>query len=347
VKKFLAKAAALLLLLPLLTACPKQQGAQTLRIYNWSDYMPEAVIQEFERREKAKVVLDTYDDPEAMISKLQAGGDSEYDLVILSDYLVGQLAKQGIILELDRSKIPNFKNLDPSFTNPAYDPQSRHSVVYQWGTTGLAYREDRVKGPVDSWGVLFDPAQSVGSFLLLTEMREQVGAALRYLGASVNSTDPTVLERAKQVLLEAKRRSQGFAGGTDAVQQVLSGNVAVAVAYSGDAFRAMQENPRVKYVIPKEGGTLWSDVLTILSKSKNAELAYRFINYLLEPEVAAKVSNGIGYGTPVSPALPMIEARDNPIIYPSPEVRRKLEFLGDLGPAADLYNRLWAEVRAQ
>ncbi|ADH63456.1 extracellular solute-binding protein family 1 [Allomeiothermus silvanus DSM 9946] len=345
-KKF-ATVVALVFLLPLLTACPKQQTRDELRIYNWSDYMPEEVIQDFEKRENAKIVLDTYDDPEAMVSKLQAGGDSEYDVVILSDYLVGQLAQRGTILELDKSKIPNFKNLDPSFADPAYDPGSKHSVVYQWGTTGLAYREDLVKGPVDSWAVLFDPAKSVGSFLLLTEMREQVGAALRYLGASVNSTDPATLERAKRLLIDAKRRSQGFAGGTDAVQQVLSGNVAVAVAYSGDAFRAMEENPKVKYVIPREGGTIWSDVLTILSKSKNSELAYKFINYLLEPEVAAKVSNGIGYGTPVPAALPMIEARDNPIIYPSAEVRKKLEFLGDLGPAADLYNKIWAEVRAQ
>jgi len=284
--------------------------------------MPEEVIQDFEKRENAKSVLDTYDDPEAIISKLQAGGDSEYDVVILSDYLVGQLAQRGTILELDKSKIPNFKNLDPSFADPAYDPGSKHSVVYQWGTTGLAYREDLVKGPVDSWAVLFDPAKSAGSFLLLTEMREQVGAALRYLGASVNTTDPATLERAKQLLIDAKRRSQGFAGGTDAVQQVLSGNVAVAVAYSGDAFRAMEENPKVKYVIPREGGTIWSDVLTILSKSKNSELAYKFINYLLEPEIAAKVSNGIGYGTPVPAALPMIEARDNPIIYPAPRCEK-------------------------
>ncbi|WP_027892511.1 polyamine ABC transporter substrate-binding protein [Calidithermus chliarophilus] len=341
-KKWLA----LLVLIPLLTACPKQ-GASELRVYNWSDYMPEEVIKGFEEREKVKVVLDTYDDPEAMISKLEAGGDTEYDLIIVSDYLIGQLARKGTIRELDKSKIPNLANLGPEFANPAFDPESKHSVVYQWGTTGLVYREDLVKGPVDSWAVLFDPAKSVGSFLLLTEMREQMGAALRYLGESVNTTDPAVLEKVKGLLIDAKRRSQGFAGGTDAVQQVLGGNAAVAVAYSGDAFRAMEENDKVKYVIPAEGGTRWTDSLAVLSKSPNAELAYKFINYLLEPEVAAQVSNGIGYGTPVPAALPMIEAKDNPVIYPPAEVQQKLEFLADLGPDLDAFNAVWAEVKAR
>ncbi|WP_026234757.1 polyamine ABC transporter substrate-binding protein [Calidithermus timidus] len=337
---------ALLVLIPLLVACPKQ-GASELRIYNWSDYMPEDVIRGFEQREKVKIVLDTYDDPEAMVSKLEAGGDSEYDLIIVSDYLIGQLARKGTILELDKSKIPNFANLGPEFADPAYDPQSKHSVVYQWGTTGLAYREDLVKGPVDSWAVLFDPARSVGPFLLLTEMREQMGAALRYLGESVNSTDPAALEKVKKLLIDAKQRSRGFAGGTDAVQQLLGGNAAVVVAYSGDVFRAMEENPKVRYVIPKEGGTRWTDSLAILSKSPRTELAYKFINYLLEPEVAAKVSNGIGYGTPVPAALPMIEAKDNPVIYPPAEIQAKLEFLADLGEGLDAFNAVWAEVKAR
>ena len=127
-------------LVTLVSGCGQQQ--KQLRLLNWSDYMPQEVLAEFEKREGVKVVEDTYDSPEAMLSKLQAGGDSEYDVLITADYTIGSLARAGSLLELDKSKIPNLKNLDPQFADPAFDPGGKYSVVYQWGTTGLAYRED-------------------------------------------------------------------------------------------------------------------------------------------------------------------------------------------------------------
>ncbi|GEM85652.1 polyamine ABC transporter substrate-binding protein [Meiothermus granaticius] len=330
----------------LLSACgPK--GKAELHLLNWSDYMPESVIKDFENREKVKVILDTYDSPEAMLSKLKAGADSEYDLVITSDYLVGQMARDNTIRTLDKSKIPNFKNLEPQFADPGFDPGSAHSVVYQWGTTGLAYREDLVKGPVDSWAVLFDPAKKVGDFLLLDEMREQVGAALKYLGDSVNSTDPTQLAAAERLLIDAKRRSKGFAGGTEIRNRLLAGDIAVGPAYSGDIISAQADNPKLKYVIPKEGATIWADSLMILSKAPNPDLAYKFINYLLEPDVAAEVSNNIGYATPVAAAMPKIKDKDNPLVYPNAQIRSRLEFIHDLGANNDAYNKIWADVKAK
>lgn len=336
----------LLALLVLVSSCGKKGGGE-LRILNWADYMPDSIVKDFEDREKVKITLDTTDDPDAMLSKLKAGGDSEYDILITSDYLIGQLGREGTILELDKSKISNLSGLDPQFADPAYDPGGKHSVVYQWGTTGLVYREDLVKGAVDSWAVLFDPKKQAGDFLLLTEMREQMGGAFKYLGDSVNTTDSGQIDKAKNLLIEAKKRSKGFAGGTDAVQQVLGGNVGIAVGYSGDAIRAIEQDKRMHYVIPKEGATLWTDNLTILKKSPNAELAYKFINYLLEPETAAKLSNGIGYGTPVPAAMDKIDAKDNPVVYPPASVRSKLELIKDLGPDTDKLNAAWADIRAR
>ncbi|GIW27524.1 MAG: spermidine/putrescine ABC transporter substrate-binding protein [Meiothermus sp.] len=336
----------LVVLLGLLVAGCGQQKKE-LRLLNWSDYMPKEVLEEFEKREGIKVVEDTYDSPEAMLSKLQAGGDAEYDVLITPDYTVGSLARAGSLQELDKAKIPNLKNLDPQFTDPAFDPGGRYSVVYQWGTTGLAYREDLAQGPVESWAVLFDPAKQVGRFLLLDEMREMVGAALKYIGESVNTTDPDKLAQAQRLLLEAKRRSQGFAGGTSIRDRLIAGDIAVGPAYSGDILAAQAENPQLKYVIPVEGATLWTDNLVVLKKSPNHELAYKFINFLLEPEIAAQISNSIGYATPVVAAMDQIEEKDNPIIYPSPEIRARLELLADLGDQADAFNKVWSEVKSR
>ncbi len=336
----------LIALLGLLIAGCGQQKKE-LRLLNWSDYMPKEVLQEFEKREGIKVAEDTYDAPEAMLSKLQAGGGTEYDVLITPDYTVGSLARAGSLLELDKTKIPNLKNLDPQFANPAFDPEGRYSVVYQWGTTGLAYREDLVRGPVESWAVVFDPAKQVGPFLLLDEMREMIGAALKYKGESVNSTDPAKLAEVQAMLLEAKRRSQGFAGGTSIRDRLIAGDIAVGPAYSGDILAAQPENPKLKYVIPAEGATLWTDNLVVLKKSPNHELAHKFINFLLEPEIAAQISNSIGYATPVAAAMDQIEEKDNPIIYPTPEIRARLELLADLGDQEDLFNRVWAEVKSR
>lgn len=329
----------------LIAGCGQQK--KELRLLNWSDYMPKEVLEAFEKREGIKVVEDTYDSPEAMLSKLQAGGDAEYDVLITADYTVGMLARAGSLQELDKGKIPNLKNLDPQFTDPAFDPGAKHSVVYQWGTTGLAYREDLVSGPVESWAVLFDPARQVGRFLLLDEMREMVGAALKYKGESVNTTDPAKLAEAQALLLEAKRRSQGFAGGTSIRDRLIAGDIAVGPAYSGDILAAQPENPKLRYVIPLEGATLWTDNLVILKKSPNHEMAYKFINFLLEPEIAAQISNSIGYATPVAAAMDKIEEKDNPLIYPSEEQRARLELLADLGDQAELFNKVWAEVKSR
>ncbi len=331
--------------LALLAGCGQQK--KELRLLNWSDYMPREVLAEFEKREGIKVVEDTYDSPEAMLSKLQAGGDREFDVLITPDYTVGQLARAGSLLELDKSKIPNLKNLDPQFVDPAFDPGGRHSVVYQWGTTGLAYREDLVSGPVESWAVLFDPAQQVGRFLLLDEMREMIGAALKYKGESVNTTDPGRLAEVQALLLQTKRRSQGFAGGTSIRDRLIAGDIAVGPAYSGDILAAQPENPKLKYVIPLEGATLWTDNLVVLQKSPNHELAYKFINFLLEPEIAAQISNSIGYATPVAAAMDQIEERDNPLVYPTEEKRARLELLADLGDQADVFNSVWSEVKSR
>jgi spermidine/putrescine transport system substrate-binding protein len=339
----------LLLLALLLTACPKRAEVETLYFLNWADYIPEELVRKFERETGAKVVLDTFESPEAMLAKLKAGADREFSLVVAPDYYVLQMAREGLVAPLDKGKLKNLANLDPFFQDPPYDPGLQHSVPYLWGTTGLAYREDLVKGPVDSYAVLFDPKAQVGPFLLLDEMRETIGAALRYLGYSVNATDPEALEKAKELLIAAKARSVGFAGGVEALNRILGGDAALSLAYSGDVLQARQEDARLRYVIPKEGGTIWTDAMVVLKRGPSQDLAYRFIDFLLRPENAAELAAYTRYATPVAQAIPLLpeEMRQDPAVFPPEEVRARLEYLKDLGPEIALYDRVWTEVKAR
>jgi spermidine/putrescine transport system substrate-binding protein len=339
----------LLLLALLLTACPKRAEVETLYFLNWADYIPEELVRKFERETGAKVVLDTFESPEAMLAKLKAGADREFSLVVAPDYYVLQMAREGLVAPLDKGRLAGLANLDPFFQDPPYDPGLQYSVPYLWGTTGLAYREDLVKGPVDSYGVFFDPARQVGPFLLLDEMRETIGAALRYLGYSLNTTDPEALEKAKELLIAAKARSVGFAGGVEALNRILGGDAAVSLAYSGDVLQARQEDARLRYALPKEGGTLWTDAMVVLKRGPAQDLAYRFIDFLLRPENAAELAAYTRYATPVAQAVPLLpqEMRQDPTVFPPEEVRAKLEYLKDLGPDIALYDRVWTEVKAR
>ncbi|AFV76297.1 spermidine/putrescine ABC transporter substrate-binding protein [Thermus oshimai] len=325
------------------------QTAGTLYFLNWADYIPEELVQKFEAETGAKVVLDTFESPEAMLAKLKAGADREFSLVVAPDYYVLQMAREDLLAPLDKGRLKNLAHLDPFFQDPPYDPGLQYSVPYLWGTTGLAYREDLVTGPVDSYAVFFDPEKAVGPFLLLDEMRETVGAALKYLGYSVNATDPKALEEAKALLLSAKARSVGFAGGIEALNRLLAGDAAVTLAYSGDVLQARQEDARLRYAIPKEGGTLWTDAMVVLKRGPAQDLAYRFIDFLLEPENAAALAEYTRYATPVAAAIPLLpeEMRQDPVVFPPEEVRSKLEYLKDLGPDIALFDQVWTEVKAR
>jgi spermidine/putrescine transport system substrate-binding protein len=337
------------LLALLLTACPKRAEVATLYFLNWADYIPEGLVKKFEKETGAKVVLDTFESPEAMLAKLKAGADREFSLVVAPDYYVLQMAREGLVAPLDKGRLRNLPNLDPFFQDPPYDPGLQHSVPYLWGTTGLAYREDLVRGPVDSYAVLFDPKAQVGPFLLLDEMRETIGAALKYLGYSVNTTDPEALEKAKELLIAAKARSVGFAGGVEALNRILAGDAALSLAYSGDVLQARQEDERLRYAIPKEGGTIWTDAMVVLKRGPSQDLAYRFIDFLLRPENAAELAAYTRYATPVAKAIPLLpeEMRQDPAVFPPEEVRARLEYLKDLGPEIALYDRVWTEVKAR
>lgn len=321
-----------------------------LNIYIWSEYIDPEIVADFEKQFDCKVTIDLYEDNESMLAKLQQGGNSLYDICVPSDYIVPELIRRRLIQPLRHEKIPNLKNIDPKFANPPFDPGNKYSAPYQWGTVGIYIREEG-KPVEETWGLFFDPAKQPGSFYLIDSMREAFGAALRYMGHSLNTTDPEVLKKARNLLLEAKKRSQGFEGGVGGKNKVLARQATMAIVYNGDAIRGMKEEAGkgTRYFVPREGGEIWLDNLCIPSKAPNRDLAEKFINYILDAEVGAKLSNFNQYATPNRAAREFINPEDlkNPAIYPPPEMMPKLEFLKDLGRKTRLYDELWTQVKSK
>jgi spermidine/putrescine transport system substrate-binding protein len=339
----------LVLLVALLLAATL--GAAELRIFNWAEYLPQDVIKQFEKEYQCKILLDTYEDPEAMIAKLKAGAVSAYDLVVPSGYHMRSMIEGGLLMKLDKTQLKNLGNLAPEFAHPDYDPEMGYSVPYQWGTAGLCYRRSEFSTAPTTWATIFTSGSAPGPFLLMDDMRETISAALFHLGHSINTTDPAHLAAAKNLLIKTKKRDDclGFAGSVEATNRILAGDAVAAICFNGDVAQKQAEDDDITYIIPAQGGTRWVDNLCIPAKAPNAKLAHAFIDFTLRGPVAAAISNGNRYASPVAAADPHLDPAllGNPIVYPPEAVRAKLETILDLGADSAKYDALWTAVRAE
>lgn len=338
----------ILLSLLLLLTCSVAEAQQELRLFIWSEYIDPEIITQFEKEFGVKVTIDLYEDNESMLAKLKGGGASQYDVVVPSDYIVPALVQLDLIAPLDAAKIPNRINIDPKFQNPPYDPEQKFTVPYQWGTVGLVVRRSNGQEVDQSWGLIFDTAKQPGPFVLIDSMREAIGAALRFHGYPLNTIEAAALEKVKATLLDAKRRAVSLEGGVGGLNRVLAGTAKTAIVYSGDALRAMAEEPELMYFVPREGGEIWVDNLAITKNAPHRDLAHTFINYILDPKIGAQLSNFNQYATPNKASLALISAEDraNPAIYPTAEMMEKLQFSKDLGADSKIYDTLWTAVKA-
>jgi len=336
------------------TACgqkaeePKAAAADagSLNIYIWSAYLPQEVIDQFSAQTGIKVRFDLYDSNEALLEKLQSGV-ADYDLVVPSDYMVRILIAEKLVQPLDHSKLPNFKNLDPRFLDKEFDPKNAYSLPYFWGTTGLGYNQAKL-GPIDSWESLFDPKHK-GRILMLDDMREVFGVALKTLGKSLNETDPAVLKQAAEKLKKQKALVATYNSG-DFANILAAGDVDLAHGYNGQIAEVVAKEPdKLAYVVPKEGATLWMDNVCIPAKSRNVENAYKFIDYIMEAKVNAQIVNGVSYASANVPAREFIvpEILGDPSIYPPDEVIARCEFMEDVGDTTTLLDQFWTEIKAQ
>lgn len=324
-------------------------GPCQVNLFIWSEYIDDEIIKSFEQKYSCKVTKDLYEDNESMIAKLQAGGTSQYDVAVPSSFVVPGMIHLGLLAELRHANIPNLSNLDPKFANPAFDPGNRYTVAYQWGTVGLYLRKSAAKDYKPSWSLLFDKSKQPGPFLMMDSIREMLGSALKYQGKSVNTTNPAEIEAAGALLIEAKNRSQGFEGGVGGKNKVLNREVTAAVVYNGDAVRGMGDDPDTQFFVPEEGGVIWVDSMVIPAKAPHRDWAEKFIDYILDAQIGAQLSNFNQYATPNQASRPMIKPEDlaNPAIYPTPEMMAKLELIGDVGDASKLYDEIWTRVKSK
>jgi spermidine/putrescine transport system substrate-binding protein len=320
-----------------------------LNLFIWSEYIDPDIITDFEKRFDAKVTIDLYEDEAAMIAKLQGGGAAQYDVIVPPDHAVPALIKLKLIAPLRHDNIQNIRHIDERFASPWYDPSNRFTVPYQWGSVGIYARKPKEKEYNESWALLFDSKEQRGPFVLIDGMRDTIGATLKYRGLSLNSTNAQEIRDAVFVLVDAKKRSLGFESGVGGKNKVLARTADFAMAYSGDAMRGIKEDSETYYFIPKEGSQIWVDNLAVCAKAPNRIVAEKFLNFILNPEVGARLADYNQYATPNKEALKFVHPDNlaNPMIYPPADVMRRLEFLHDLGKHTKLYDEAWTRVKAK
>lgn len=336
---------AVLLAAAILCAAACGKPRPVLSVYTWSDYIKPEIVRRFERAHGCRVVLDTFESNEAMYAKLKAGA-AGYDLLMPSSYMVSLMHAQGLVRRLDRALLPNLIHVDPDYLALAIDKDMDHSVPYMITNTGIAYLEGRVPDVVPSWR-MFGRTDLRGRMTMFNDMRETIGAALKLRGHSINSTSPAELAEAEAVLLEWKKNLAKF----DNEQYKLglaSGEFLLVHAWSGDIFQVRRENPDVRFFIPEEGTVISCDDLVIPAGAREAALAHAFIDFLLDPAIAAENTAFVYYLCPNKDSYPLLpaEIRDNPGIFMDPKIRAKSEMIGDVGEANALYVAVWDRLKA-
>ncbi|MFO7536940.1 MAG: spermidine/putrescine ABC transporter substrate-binding protein [Chloroflexota bacterium] len=326
--------------------------AASINFFNWGDYMDEDIMDQFEEECGVRVNQDIFSSNEDMIARIQAG-NSGYDLIVPSDYAVQILVERGLLHEIDRATLTNYENLNPNLLGLYYDPDNTYSIPYQWGTTGIAYNMAYLDEHVDSWATILDPdlaCQHRGFISLLDDEREAVGAALKYLGYSYNDSNPDHHAEARELLIAQKECLAGY--DSDNYSGTLAGEeVVMALAWSGGTAVARSENENVFFVIPQEGGAIWMDNLAIPSDAPNPYTAEVFINYLLDAEIGAQLSNYTYYFTPNEAAEPLLDDEYFEILEAggmivTDEVYDRLEWI-ERDDETIIFSDTWTAVKAR
>jgi spermidine/putrescine transport system substrate-binding protein len=327
----------------LLSGCGKKQP--TLYVYNWGDYIDMSILDEFEKETGIRVVYDTYATNEDMYVKIKSGG-GKYDVIFPSDYMLTRMREEGMLEKIDLNKIPNHKNIEERFLHPEYDPNNEYSLPYKWGTLGILYNTKMVDEKVDSWGILWDPKYTK-NILMLDSQRDSIGAALLYLGYSINTLDPGELAEAGELLKQQKPLVLAYVV-DEGKDKMAAGEAALALVWSGEATYAREENADLEYAIPREGTNIWFDVMAIPKGAQNIEGAHLFMDFLNRPDIAFRNADFTGYATPNAAARAMLdpEISGDRSIYPEDEDLVNAEVFVNLGQTLREYDRIWTEVKA-
>ncbi len=322
-------------------------GDGALHIYTWANYTDDGLADAFTERTGIPVVVDIFDSNEVMLTRMQAGGGDAYSIIYPSDYMVSEMLELNLLTELDQSRITGLENLRAQWINPAYDPNNAHSIPFCWGTTGLLYNREVSPGEPVDWDFLWENQDALSRRItMLDDMRETLGATLKSLGYSYNSSNPAEIEAAYNRLLELQPHIAAFKT-TGFENELLGGDLSVSMAYSSDAIALTLEDDRMEYIIPDSGASLWTDTLAIPTTAPNLNAAYQWINFLLEPEVAAAAVERLYFATANQAAFDLLpnEIRENPNLYPDDAILAKSEGIVAVDAAStDLFDQFWTEV---
>ncbi len=329
----------------------KSQLADEIFLYTWVEYIDPDIKTQFEEECGVKITETNFDSNETLLATLQAGG-ADYDIVVPSDYMVQILVSEGMLMELDYNVITNIQNMEPLNVNQYFDPDQKYTVPWFWGTSGFAVDTNEVTDVKDSWSMMFDTnSPYCGKISMLDDERETIGAALMYLGYSINDVDPAHLEEAKNLLIEQSKCVKAYDSQTND-DLIISGETVLTHIWTGDAILAGLPDSGgregIAYVIPSEGCTIWQDNMAVPVGAPNAYTAMVFMNYTQYPDIAAQNAEWVGYATPNKASKEFIdpEMLANEGIYPSAEVAESLQWIEDVGPALELYDRIWTEFKA-
>ena len=329
----------------------KSQLADEIFFYTWVEYIDPAIKESFEAECGVKVTETNFASNEELLATLQAGG-ADYDIIVPSDYMVQTMVAEGMLMELDFSIITNIEHMDPINVNQYFDPEQKYTVPWIWGTSGFAVDTTVVTDVTNSWSMMFDPnSPYCGQISMLDDTRETIGAALMYLGYSINDVDPAHLEEAKNLLIEQSKCVKAYDSQNND-DLIISGETVLGHIWTGDAILAGLPDyggrEGISYVIPQEGCTIWQDNMAIPVGAPNAYTAMVFMNYTQYPEIAEHNAEFVGYGTPNAADKELMdpEVLANEGIYPPADVAARLQWIEDVGDAVELYDRIWTEFKA-
>lgn len=321
---------------------------QVLNIYNWGDYIDPMLLKKFTAETGYKVNYDTFDSNQALETKVKQGG-THYDVIFPSEYLVSKMAHEGLLAKLDYSKIKGFNNLSKQVLNQNFDPHNVYSLPYFWGTTGIMYN-DKVftRNDVDSWKKLWDK-KFKDQILLIDGPREMLQPAMQALGYSVNTENQAQIKQIYNKFVSLAPNIRGIV--TDEKKQLMiNGDTNISVAYNGDTQTVIESNPNVKFLIPRDGGALWTDNMTIPKNADNKKAAYAFINFMLNPKNAAQNAEYVEYSSPNKVALKYLpkSVTNNDVLYPKQaELKHAEHYFNIPLKYFNEYNELYLDAKSK
>lgn len=343
-KKWLQFLSSITLAFSLSTA--QASDKNVIYFYNWSEYVPAGLLEEFTKETGIKVIYSTYESNESMYAKLKTHRDAAYDLVVPSTYFINKMSNEGMLQKIDTTKLQNFKNLDPTLLHQSFDPNNDYSIPYIWGATAIGVNRDEVDPTtITSWADLWKPEYK-SSILLLDDAREVFQIALLKLGYSGNTTDAGQIDQAYQELVKLMPNVIAFNSDSPA-NPFIEGEVNVGMLWNGSAYIARQEGIPIEFIWPKEGAIFWMDSLSIPANARNVDGAMQLIDFLLRPEVAARVAAEIGYPTPNKEAKKLLppEVANDTSLYPDEETIKQGEWQNDVGSANMLYEQAFQRLK--